>query len=98
MPDQGTMNQPLLGEPLPSALAEIGAAGGSQGYITVGQLQTTTPDQALKVLSAQGVKTLGSLVVLVRLWQHASSSRRESSSDKKGRSSWACCKADSRVL
>lgn len=69
MPDRGAMQQPLLDdsqEPLPSALAEIGAAGGSQGYITVGQLQNTTPDQALKVLSAQGVKTLGSLVVLVR--------------------------------
>jgi hypothetical protein len=69
------MQQPLLDdpqEPLPSALAEIGAAGGSQGYITVGQLQNTTPDQALKVLSTEGIKTLGSLVVLVRQCLEAS--------------------------
>ena len=48
-----------------ATLGELGACCPSGGVLRVEDLETSTPDEAFKILSEQGVKTLGSIVVPV---------------------------------
>jgi hypothetical protein len=61
---------PLLGagapdDGPPATLGELGACCPNGGILHVDDLEHSTPDEACKILSEQGVKTLGSIVVQV---------------------------------